>query len=74
MQTALSSRFGAATRLAITVEKSLDETPAQRKDRKDIEMKQAALEAVENDPDVKLLVETFDATIDKESIRYSGSE
>ena len=74
LQAALSSRFGAAIRLAITVEKSVDETPAQRKDRKDIEMKQAALEAVENDPDVKLFVETFDATIDKESIRYSVSE
>ena len=74
LQAALGSRFGAGVRLAVTVEKSVEETPAQRKDRKDIEVKQAALEAVENDPDVKLLVETFDATIDKESIRYSGSE
>ena len=74
LQAALSSRFGAGIRLVVTVEKSVDETPAQRKDRKGAEVKQAALEAVENDPDVKLLVETFDATVDKESVKYLGSE
>ena len=74
LQAALSSRLGADVRLAVMVEKPVDETPAQRKDRKDTEVKQAALEAVESDPDVKLLVETFDAAIDKESIKYLGSE
>ena len=74
LQAALGLCFGAQTRLVVSVEESAAETPAQRKTRNDHESRQAALEAVENDPDVKLLVETFDATIDKESIRYSGSE
>ncbi len=70
LQAALSAHFGAGVRLAVTVENSANETPAQRKGRKDIEAKQAALEAVENDPDIKLFMDTFDATIDKESIKY----
>ena len=74
MQAALELCFGAQTRLVVSVEEAADETPAQRKTRNDHETRQAALEAVENDPDVKLLVETFDATIDKESIKHLGSE
>ena len=74
LQAALELCFGAQTRLVVSVEESAGETPAQRKTRNDHETRQAALEAVENDPDVKLLVEAFDATIDKESIRHVGSE
>ena len=74
LEAALGLCFGAQTRLEVSVEEAANETPAQRKTRNDHETRQAALEAVENDPDVKLFVETFDATIDKESIRYSGSE
>ena len=74
LQAALRSRLGAETRLAVLTEGSGDETPAQRKARKELEAKQAALEAVENDPDVKLFRDTFDATIDKESIRYLEPE
>ena len=51
-----------------------DETPAQRKTRNDHETRQAALEAVENDPDVKLFMDTFDATIDKDSIKYTWGQ
>ena len=74
LQDALRSRLGAEIRLAVLTDGSGDETPAQRKARKELEAKRIALEAVENDPDVKLLRDTFDATIDKESIRYLGSE
>ena len=74
LQAALRSRFGTEIRLVVTVEGTGDETPAQRKARKDLEAKQAALAAVEKDPDVKLFRDTFDATIDKESIKYLGSE
>ncbi len=70
----IRERFGAEIKLVVTVEGSGDETPAQRKARKDLEKKRAALEAVEKDPDVKLVRDTFDATIDKESTRYLGSE
>ena len=74
LQAALRSRFGAEIRLVVTVEGSGDETPAQRKARKDLEAKRAALAAVEKDPDVELFRDTFDATIDKESTGYLGSE
>ena len=74
LQAALRSRLGAKTRLVVTVEGSGDETPAQRKVRKDLEAKRAALAAVEEDPDIKLFMDTFDATIDEESTRYLGSE
>ena len=68
LQAALELCFGGPTRLVVSVEESAQETPAQRKIRSDRESSQAALEAVESDPDVKLLMDTFDATIDKESI------
>ena len=74
LQAASRERFGAEIKLVVTVEGAQDETPAQRKARKDLEAKRAALEAVEKDPDVKLFRDTFDATIDKESTRYLGSE
>ena len=74
LQAALRSRLGAEIRLAVLIEGSRDETPAQRKTRKDLEAKKTALAAVENDPDVKLFMDTFDATIDEESTRYLGSE
>ena len=70
LQAALRSRFDAEIRLVVTVEASEDETPAQRKARKDLEAKRAALADVEKDPDVDLFRDTFDATIDKESIKY----
>ena len=70
LQAALRSRFDAEIRLVVTVEASEDETPAQREARKDIEAKRAALADVEKDPDVDLFKDTFDATIDKESIKY----
>ena len=74
LQAALRLCFGAETRLVVSVEESADETPSQRRIRNDHESRQADLEAVENDPDVKLFMDTFDATIDKESIRRVGSE
>ena len=74
LQAALRSRLGADIRLVVSIEGSGDETPAQRKVRKDLEAKRAALAAVEEDPDIKLFMDTFDATIDEESTRYLGSE
>ena len=71
LQAALSSHCGVEIKLVITTGESGHETPAQRTERNQLEKKQAALDAVENNPDVKLFVDMFDATIDRESIRYS---
>ena len=70
LRAALSLHFDAETRLEVTVEDGEDETPAQRKTRKNLEVKQAALEAVEKDPGVQLVMDTFDATIVEEATGY----
>ena len=80
LQAALSLHFDAKIRLVMNTdtasvempgdETQKDETPAQRKARNDLEARQSALQSVENDPEVKLFVDTFDATIDKSSIRH----
>ena len=70
LQAALAERFGADIRLVITDEAPRGETPAQRKAREELEAQQTALAAVENDPDVRQFMDTFDATIDKVSTRY----
>ena len=74
LQAALRLRLDDKVRLEVAVEGSGDETPAQRKTRKDREAKQAALAAVQKDPEVRQFMETFDATIDEEATGYLGSE
>ncbi|MCY4155500.1 MAG: DNA polymerase III subunit gamma/tau [Gammaproteobacteria bacterium] len=74
LQSALSAHFGSDLTLALTTEAAAQETPAQVAAREALEKKQAALYAVENNPDVKLFMETFGATIDKDSISYSKAE
>ncbi len=73
LQAALRSRLDDELRLEVAVEGSGDETPAQRNTRKDHEAKQAALAAVQEDPDVKRFMETFDATIDEDATGYLES-
>ena len=66
---ALKVRFGKEVKIIITVEDPDTETPAERKKREQQEKQQAAERSVENDPNVKILQDLFDATIDKNSIR-----
>ena len=73
LQAALRSRLDDKVRLEVAVEGTGDETPAQRRTRKDIEAKQAAVAAVQNDPDVKQFIDMFDATIDEDATRYMES-
>ncbi len=69
LQDAIKMRFGDEMKLVITVEEPRDETPSQRKAREGHEAKQAAIAAIEKDPHVKSMVDTFDATIDKDLTR-----
>ena len=69
LQDAIRARFGDEVKLVITVEESPAETPAQRKIRESDEAKQAAMDAIEKDPHVQAIIDTFDATIDKDSTR-----
>lgn len=73
LQAALSLRLDDKVRLEVAVEGTGDETPAQRKTREDLEAKQAAVAAIQKDPDVKQFMDMFDATIDEEATRYMES-
>ena len=66
---AIREKFGSEVKLIITVEESDDESPSSADARVKQELKNVAKEAVKNDPDVKLLQDTFDATIDQDSIQ-----
>ena len=70
LQEALRRRFDEGLRLLFEEEEdSAAETPAQKQARARLEEKQAAIEAIEQDPNVKMLQETFGATIDAASAR-----
>lgn len=70
LQAALRRRFDEGLKLLFEEEEdSAAETPAQKQARARLEEKQAAIEAIEQDPNVKMLQETFGATIDAASAR-----
>ena len=70
LQEALRRRFGEELRLFFEEEEgNAAETPAQKQARAIREEKQAAIDAIEQDPKVKMLQEAFGATIDAASAR-----
>ncbi len=68
LQEAIRTRFGAGVKLVITVEDPKAETPAQRRDREALEQQQEAVRSLQEDPNVRAMVETFDASLDPETI------
>ena len=69
LKSALMARFGESINIIISVEDPEVETPTQQKDRKEKEKQQAAEKAIREDPEVKAIRETFDATLVENSIR-----
>ena len=70
LQEALRRRFDEGLRLLFEEEEGdAAETPAQKQARANREEKQAAINAIEQDPKVKTLQEAFGATIDADSAR-----
>lgn len=70
LQEALRRRFDEGLRLLFEEEEDkAAETPAQKQARAKLEEKQAAIEAIEQDPKVKMLQEAFGATMDAASAR-----
>lgn len=67
LQELLKQRLGEKTRLDITTGESQGETAAKRQTREDIEAKAAAVESIENDPGARELLDTFNASIDKDA-------
>jgi DNA polymerase III subunit gamma/tau len=69
LQQAIQTRFGADVKLVIQIEDSSNETPAETNARLERERQKAAESSVNNDPAVKSLMDTFNASIDQDSIQ-----
>ena len=73
LQDAIREKIGADVKLIVTVEDPDAETPAQRRDREQQEQQAAAVQAMENDPNVKAVLDAFDGKLDRNSVRSRGS-
>jgi len=69
MQEALSGYFGRPVNLSIEISSYEGETPAQRQQRLQQERQREAETAIENDENVRSLLDAFDATVNPQSIR-----
>jgi DNA polymerase-3 subunit gamma/tau len=73
LATAVRRELGADVKLKIVVGRADQETPAEIRERRETERQQAAHRAIENDPNVKEIINRFDATIVPESIQTRDS-
>jgi DNA polymerase-3 subunit gamma/tau len=71
---ALSRHFERSVRLKIEVTQVDGESPSQRRTREQAERYRAAVEAIEEDPLVRSLQETFDAEVQHNTIRPVDSD
>ncbi len=69
LRDALAKHLGAPVHLVVEGGNSSAETPAQKTQRERAERQRAAVEAIENDPNVQSLRETFNADLRHDSIR-----
>ena len=69
LEQAIKTRFGEGIILTILVEASPNETPAETNTRLEREKQAAAEASMKNDPTVKTLMDTFDASLDQDSIQ-----
>ena len=69
LQAALATYHGRPVRLTIEIGDLNGETPAQRAESARTEMQNRAIESLEQDAFVRDMIETFDATINEQSIK-----
>lgn len=69
LKTALNNYYGKPVRLELRVGQPAAETPAAARTREDEERQQAAVAAIESDPNVAALKEQFNARVSPQSIR-----
>jgi DNA polymerase-3 subunit gamma/tau len=69
LQAALATHFGRTVRLSIEIGDLSGETPAQRAESAKSERQNRAIESLEQDAFVRDMIETFDATINEQSIK-----
>jgi len=69
MQDALSRYFGQPVKLSIEIGACAGETPVKRQQRLQQERQQEAEAAIENDENVRSLIDAFDATVNPQTIQ-----
>ena len=69
LEEAIKKKLGPEVKLIIKIGESDSESPSETNTRVKEELKNSAKEAVKNDSDLKSLLDTFDATIDQDSIQ-----
>jgi DNA polymerase-3 subunit gamma/tau len=69
LKRALEAQLGRSIRLSIRVGKSVAETPAKERNRVSEEQQQAAVRAIQDDPNVQALQKSFGARVNPNSIR-----
>ena len=69
LQSALANRIGGSIELDITLNSPSHETPAEGRARDEESRRQAAIRAIEDDPRVRTLCETFDTRIDHDLVQ-----
>ncbi|HET7370500.1 MAG TPA: DNA polymerase III subunit gamma/tau [Gammaproteobacteria bacterium] len=69
LQQALSRHYGRPIEVRISAGATADPTPAQRRDKREVERMEAARVAIESDPNVRALREAFGAEIKPASIK-----
>jgi DNA polymerase III subunit gamma/tau len=69
IEQAIKSKFGESVSLSIVLEDSDNETPAEANARMERERQKAAQNSVNNDPAVQSLLDTFNGSIDQDSIQ-----
>ncbi len=69
LQAALSGLFGRTMRLQIDIGETQSETPAQRQESERQARQALALESLYNDPVVRQIMQTFDATLNEASVK-----
>jgi DNA polymerase III subunit gamma/tau len=74
LKAALEQHYGRPLRFQMRAGKVPVETPAQQKRRVSNEQQQAAVQAINEDPNVRALREKFNARVNPDSIRPSGTE
>ena len=66
---ALGTKLGTELRIRIQLGTPDEETPAQKRNRQDMERQEAAEKSIESDPNVMAVRKAFDATVDPASIK-----
>ena len=69
LQAALEAYYGNPVRLHIGISRSDESTPARQQAERQEDRRQAAVEAINRDPNVRALCETFNAQVKSDSIR-----